>query len=108
MSEKISQIRTIEEITSNSAVDLTDCFSFCSGTDKESSDKEATRDDEQSSSSESECEESDDESGNEEAQTQSDAEEADVGLRSLLEDPSGEQQSEKVSYQFFLCAKYCI
>lgn len=90
-----------EEMT-KLTVDLAGCyFSFCSGTDKENSDKETAREnEEQSSSSESECEESDNESGDEAAQTQSDAEEADVGLRSLLEDPSGEQQSEnKVSYQ---------
>lgn len=90
--------------------ELNRAFSFRSGSDKENSDKEATKEsEEQSSSSESESEESDDESGDEAAQTQSDAEEADVGLRSLLEDPSGEQLLEnKVSYQSFLHTKYFI
>lgn len=95
------RIRTSAEKITRLTANLTGyCFSFCSGTDKESSDKEVTREnEEQSSSSETESEESDDESGDEAAQTQSDTEEADVGLRSLLEDPSGEQQSEnKVSY----------
>ncbi|XP_025163305.1 helicase domino isoform X1 [Harpegnathos saltator] len=79
----------------NMSEELMDVDVEIEGTDKESSDKEAARDnEEQSSSSESECEESDDESGDETAQAQSDAEETDVGLRSLLEDPSGEQQLE--------------
>ncbi|XP_014482898.1 PREDICTED: uncharacterized protein LOC106748666 [Dinoponera quadriceps] len=79
----------------NMSEEMVDIDAENEGTDKEISDKEATREnEEQSSSSESESEESDDESGDEAAQTQSDAEETDVGLRSLLEDPSGEQQSE--------------
>lgn len=54
---------------------------------------------EQTSSSENESEESDDEYDEEQTQTRSDAEETDVGLRSLLEDPSTEEQSDRrVSY----------
>ncbi|XP_025993752.2 helicase domino isoform X2 [Solenopsis invicta] len=60
------------------------------GTDN--SDKEAVQEIE-ISSSESESEESDRESDEEEAQTQSDTE-ADIGLQSLLEDPSAEKQSD--------------
>lgn len=49
-------------------------------------------------SSESESEESDHDSDEEETQTQSDTE-ADVGLKSLLEDPSAEKQSDsRVSF----------
>ncbi|XP_012528465.1 helicase domino isoform X3 [Monomorium pharaonis] len=64
------------------------------GTDKESSDKEAVAEiEDQITSSESESEESDHDSDEEETRTQSDTE-TDVGLQSLLEDPSAEKQSD--------------
>lgn len=72
-------------------VDLIECY-FSLDTDKESSDKEAEIEG-QVTSSESESEESDHDSNEEEARTQSDTE-ADVGLQSLLEDPSAEKQSD--------------
>ncbi|XP_050451369.1 helicase domino isoform X1 [Cataglyphis hispanica] len=66
------------------------------GTDKENSDKEvAPETEDQTTSSENESEESDRESDEEEVRTQSDAE-ADVGLQSLLEDPS-EKQLDRIS-----------
>ncbi|XP_070162365.1 helicase domino isoform X1 [Polyergus mexicanus] len=67
------------------------------GTDKENSDKEAAPETEdQTTSSENESEESDRESDEEEVRTQSDAE-ADVGLQSLLEDPSEKQSDSRIS-----------
>ncbi|XP_011862218.1 PREDICTED: helicase domino-like isoform X3 [Vollenhovia emeryi] len=64
------------------------------GTDKESSDKEAAQEiEDQITSSENESEESDHDSDEEETRTRSDTE-ADVGLQSLLEDPSAEKQSD--------------
>ncbi|XP_072747211.1 helicase domino isoform X1 [Anoplolepis gracilipes] len=67
------------------------------GTDKENSDKEAAPETEdQTSSSENESEESDRESDEEEVRTQSDTE-ADVGLQSLLEDPSEKQSDNRIS-----------
>ncbi|XP_029163376.1 helicase domino isoform X2 [Nylanderia fulva] len=66
------------------------------GTDKENSDKEAAPETEdQTSSSENESEESDRESdGEEEVRSQS---EADVGLQSLLEDPSEKQSDSRIA-----------
>ncbi|XP_012218897.2 helicase domino isoform X2 [Linepithema humile] len=68
---------------------LIDMDAEAEGTDKENSDKEAAQETEDQTSS-SENEESDRESDKEETQIQSDAE-ADVGLQSLLEDPSEKQ-----------------
>ncbi|KAG5346196.1 DOM Helicase, partial [Acromyrmex charruanus] len=63
------------------------------GTDKESSEREVQEVEDQISSNESESEESDHDSDEDETRTQSDPE-ADVGLQSLLEDPSAEKQLE--------------
>lgn len=70
------------------------------------SDKESTKaeegqeNDEESTSNESESEESENEVGEQESQTQSDNE-ADIGLKSLLEDISMEKSSDvKVKHCF--------
>ncbi|KAL6258452.1 hypothetical protein P5V15_010408 [Pogonomyrmex californicus] len=73
---------------------LMDIDEEAEGTDKENGDKEATQEiEDQVTSSESESEESDRDSDEEETRTQSDTE-TDVGLQSLLEDPSAEKQSD--------------
>lgn len=77
---------------------------FFLGTDKESSDKEVVQEieDNQITSNESESEESDHDSDEEETRIQSDIE-TDVGLQSLLEDPSVEKQSDsRVSLLFYV------
>lgn len=96
LSEKILKIIYIYILVEKiKQVYLIEC-SFHLGTDKESSDKEVQEI--EMTSTESESEESDHDSDEEEAQTQSDTE-ADVGLKSLLEDPSAEKQSDsKVSF----------
>lgn len=65
---------------------------ICVESDKESIKEEAQENDEESTSNESESEESDNEVDEEESQTQTDNE-ADIGLKSLLEDVSMEKSS---------------